>query len=123
MRVFSLKPDYLRVLDTALHGCLADALVAVGREGGDPVLCVERVRSVDGTPSSWFVVVSGGTRTYRFEVTDPAGLGIAARVYFSDHLAELTADLSAKVQRDEAAEQMEFDFRHPLPRHTRGDPS
>jgi hypothetical protein len=73
---------------------------------------------MDGSPSSWFVVASGGTRTYRFDVSDPAALGVAAQVYMRDHVTELTADLSARMHAEKAAEQLEFDFRHPLPRQS-----
>jgi len=123
MRVFSLPRDHLLILDNALHGHLSDALAEVARDGGDPILFVERIRPTDGSPSSWRVVVSGGAGSHRFEVKTPAGLGVAAQVYLKDLVAEMSADLSARVRAEKAAEQMEFDFHDLWSRWRQGDPS
>jgi len=116
MRVFALMPDHLRILDTALHGRLADALADIAREGGDPVLGVERIKSWNGAPSSWYLLVLGGSRTHRFEITAPAALGVTAQIHLKDHVAELAAELTARAKRDEAADQLELEFQRPWSR-------
>ena len=123
MRVFALKPDHLRILDTALHGRLADALAEVAREGGDPVLCVERVRSADGNPSPWYLHVLGGSQPRRFEITDVRVLGVIAHVYLVDHIEDLKNDLRLRVTGSQTDEQLEFNFRQTWSPPHPADPS
>lgn len=122
MRVFSLARDHLRLVDNALEGRLSDALSAVAREGGDPILTVERVHATDGSPSSWFLLVAGGSRPCRFAVTDLRALGVVAHVYLVDHIEDLKNDLRLRVTGGQTNEQLAFDFRHPFPRQPGNGP-
>ena len=124
MRVFSLQRDQLALLDSSLQGQLSDALTTVAREGGDPVLTVERVHPPDGNPSSWFLHVVGGSRPYRFVVADLRALGVVAHVYLVDFIEELKADLRLRVTGGKTDEQLAFDFSQEWPRPTtHGSPS
>lgn len=121
MRVFSLRRDQLTLLDASLEGRLSDALAAVAREDGDPILTVERVRPPDGSPSLWFLHVIGGSQPFRFAVTDRRVLGVIAHVYLVDHIEDLKAELRWRVTGRQTTEQLDFD--HPWPRRHQGDPS
>lgn len=124
MFVFSLRRDQLLLLDSALQGRLANALAAVARQGGDPELRVERMKPPAGGPSSWVVVVHGGTQQHRFEVNDLGGLGVVGNIYLSDHIAEIRADLSERFRSSPTVEQLELDFQSPWPRQPgNGGPS
>lgn len=123
MRVFSLARDHLLLLDNGLQGRLSDALAEVAREGGDPSVSVERARPVGGRPSSWFLLVLGGSQPCRFEIKDLRALGVTAHIYLVDLIEELKADLRLRVVGDQAHEQLEFQFCDPWPRRHPGEAS
>ena len=118
MRVFSLQRDHLLLLDNALQGRLSDALAAVARGGGDPILSVERVRPPDGSSSSGYLLVLGGLQGHRFKITDLRILGVIAHVYLVDYVEDLKADLRLRVTGGQTNEQMEFDFNQQWPRRS-----
>ena len=109
VRIFSLPRDHLRLLDCALHGRLSDALAEVARHGGDPELCADRVRPPGGGPSSWCVIVRGGTQLYRFEVNDVSSLGIAAHIHLVDYVDELRADIAERARDRSVVERMDLE--------------
>ena len=110
MRVFSLQRDQLALLDSSLQGRLSDALTTVAREGGDPTLTVERVRPPDGSPSSWFLLVTGNPQPRRFAITDLRVLGVVAHVHLVDYVEDLKSDLRLRVTSSHTEEQLAFDF-------------
>lgn len=123
MRVFSLAKEHLLLLDNALHGRLSHALTEVAREGGDPVLTVERVHPPEGSPSSWYLHVTGSSQPRRFEITDLRVFGVVAHVHLVDYVEDLKADLRLRVTSDQTAEQLAFDFDHQWSHRHPGDPS
>lgn len=124
MRVFSLQRDQLALLDSSLQGRLSDALTTVAREGGDPTLTAERFRPPDGSPSSWFLLVTGNGQSRRFAITDLRVLGVVAHVHLVDYVEDLKSDLRLRVTGDQANEQLAFDFSQEWSRPTtHGSPS